>query len=134
MRRAALLLLLALLASACFGDRSPSASKAASTAPSRPTTAVAEAPLPEAEPPRADPIDLARRLRSLRLPEAAPPSAPSYRLGDQRDFWVVQSDPPRAFQVSATLRAICDPEPWAMARREALSAGTSLTPSPTMAT
>ena len=35
---------------------------------------------------------------------------------------------------SATERAICVPEPWAIARRASLSAGTSLTPSPTIAT
>ena len=35
---------------------------------------------------------------------------------------------------SATLRAIWEPLPCAIARRAAFSAGTSLTPSPTMAT
>ena len=35
---------------------------------------------------------------------------------------------------SATVRAICVPEPWAIARRASLSAGTSLTPSPIIAT
>ena len=36
--------------------------------------------------------------------------------------------------MSATLLAISVPVPWAMARREAFSAGTSLTPSPIIAT
>ena len=35
---------------------------------------------------------------------------------------------------SATERAICAPEPCAIASRASLSAGTSLTPSPTIAT
>ena len=40
----------------------------------------------------------------------------------------------RTSTTSATERAICVPEPWAIASRAALSAGTSLTPSPTIAT
>ena len=41
---------------------------------------------------------------------------------------------PRTSTRSATLRAICEPLPCAIASRAAFSAGTSLTPSPTIAT
>jgi hypothetical protein len=41
---------------------------------------------------------------------------------------------PRTSTTSATLFAICVPVPCAIARRAALSAGTSFTPSPTIAT
>ena len=44
------------------------------------------------------------------------------------------SKPPLTRTMSEMARAICEPLPWAMARRLAFSAGTSLTPSPTMAT
>ena len=41
---------------------------------------------------------------------------------------------PRTSTTSATLRAISEPLPCAIASRAAFSAGTSLTPSPTIAT
>ena len=41
---------------------------------------------------------------------------------------------PLTSTTSATLRVISEPVPWAIASRAALSAGTSLTPSPTIAT
>lgn len=65
----------------------------------------APASLLVAEPPATDRIDLARRLRGV----TAPPAATSFReeqTGERRDFWVVQSDPPRAFQVTAILRTV----------------------------
>ena len=41
---------------------------------------------------------------------------------------------PRTSTRSATVRAIWAPDPWAMATREALRAGTSFTPSPIIPT
>ena len=41
---------------------------------------------------------------------------------------------PLTSTMSETAFAICVPEPWAIERRDAFSAGTSLTPSPTIAT
>jgi hypothetical protein len=98
---------------ACSGDKPPAGTAEPVTVPAIPrdATAVAEAPLPDAELPRADSLDLAQRLRGARVPESSPPPAPVYQMGEQRDFWVIQSDPPRAFQVSATLRA-AGPHAW----------------------
>ena len=46
----------------------------------------------------------------------------------------IEAKPPFTRTMSAMPRAICEPVPWAMARRAAFRAGTSLTPSPTIAT
>ncbi|MFN8556581.1 MAG: immune inhibitor A [Dehalococcoidia bacterium] len=53
--------------------------------------------------PRADRVELAHRLRGVTAPTAIPPPADE-QPGERRPFWVVQTEPPRAFQVNATLR------------------------------
>jgi immune inhibitor A len=106
MKRAALLLVLSLALAGCSGDRAAPPGGGPAAPVIRAVPSASEAPLPEVEAPRADPLDLARRLRGVTVPAAAPTAPPDYRVGDQRDFWVVQSDPPRAFQISATVRAV----------------------------
>lgn len=107
MRRAALCALLALMLTACSGDTAttPAHTAAPARAAPRPPSATAELPLLEAELPRADRVDLARRLKRYTGPAAAPAPPRDEQRGTWREFWVVQSDPPRAFTVGATLRA-----------------------------
>jgi hypothetical protein len=105
MRRAALLVALALLLIACSDStRQPHDAPDVSVPATRAALATPEAPLPLPEPPRADPADLARRLRGT-APAPTTQATPSRRTGEQQEFWVLQSDPPRAFQITATLRA-----------------------------
>ncbi|MBI2760951.1 MAG: immune inhibitor A [Chloroflexi bacterium] len=128
MIRAALFLLLALVVIACSDEQTPApATGAAGMIAGTPSaaTVTTAAPAPTAvqrppltgsgavptalqpEPPRADRFDLARRYRGVDLSPPRPGTASrNEQVGARRDFWVVQTDPPRAFQVSATLRAV----------------------------
>jgi immune inhibitor A len=138
MIRAALSLFLALAVIACSEDKPPSPTAGvaggagtmpattatappatpAITAAVQPPTVVPRPPLtssgPNAgalvpEPPRADRFDLARRYRGIDVPLPQPTIASrNEQVGARRDFWVVQTDPPRSFQVSATLRAVSE--------------------------
>ena len=54
--------------------------------------------------PRADRYDLARRFRGIQAATASTSGRKTEEVGDRRDFWVVQIEPPRAFQVTAELR------------------------------
>ena len=84
---------------------------------------------------RADRQDQERGERRLRDVELGHPLQVAQRpapLGDERrDAREVAA---RSARGRTTLRAICVPLPWAIARRALFSAGTSLTPSPTIAT
>ena len=121
MTRAALFALCAWLFAACSGE--PAVRMATATAPppalapSLPAAAatrlpatsqpsqVAAPPAASSALPRADAFDIARRLRGLTNVPPLALATPSEAIGSSRDFWVLQSDPPRAFQVSAVLRA-----------------------------
>jgi hypothetical protein len=129
MTRAALLLLVLVALASCTGDAKRPATVAAATSPlsspaatpagttitepsssgapaATPTPPATGAPL-QPEFPRVDLIDLARRLRGAVPPPAAAP-ARTEQAGTQHEFWVVQTEPPRAFQVTATLRVVSD--------------------------
>jgi immune inhibitor A len=122
MRRAVLFLVLAAALIACSGThRSPAAVSRATAFTASPPAATTAPPLPASAPtgaapaqndglepelPHADRLDLARRLRGVTVPPLALDAQPVEQPGQQRDFWVVQSEPPRAFQVTATLRVV----------------------------
>lgn len=121
MRRAALPLLVLILALVSCTDAPPPPVATPALPPDTPTATTPSPPAPatptitatvapptattlERDYPRADRIDLARRFRGVSA--QVTPVAHDDKVGDRRDFWVIQSEPPRAFQVNATLRAV----------------------------
>jgi len=65
--------------------------------------------LGEAEVPAADPIELAARLRGINsIPATASAPPGPYAVGDQKPFWVTNTDTNQNFQVEASLQYIGD--------------------------
>lgn len=56
--------------------------------------------------PAANLVELAQRLRGVKVIPAAPTSAPTRQVGERQHFWVLNSAENQEFQVSATLRVV----------------------------